>query len=106
MRREPVDSQREECRFAGVALAIDESPRCQPRFRVLRFQITALYWGKYILVEFWGRSAGPPILKSSCIGDIMQCPGKQGVDVCNVIEKQFARVGMHCFDVAVATADG
>eukprot|EP00959_Pyramimonas_sp_CCMP1952_P351166 7356593-Pyramimonas_sp.AAC.1 len=32
--------QREEGVFAGVALATDESPPSQPRFRGLRFQIT------------------------------------------------------------------
>ena len=57
-------------------------------------------------MENWGRSARPPILKSSYLGDIMHCPGKHGVDVCNVIEKQVARVGMNCFGVLVGTGYG
>ena len=36
----------------------------------------------------------------------MHCPGKKGVDVCRVIEKQLARVGMNCFDVVAGTGDG
>ena len=34
---------KKEGRFAGVALATDESPPSQPRFRGLRFQITLMY---------------------------------------------------------------
>ena len=56
---------REEGRFAGVALAIHESPPSQPRFRGLRFQITVMYWRTFPLVEDWDRSAWPPILKRS-----------------------------------------
>ena len=57
-------------------------------------------------MEEWGRSANPPILKRSCLGDIMHCPGNKGVDVCRAIEKQLASVGMNCFDVVVATGYG
>ena len=97
---------REHGRFAGVALATDESPPSQPRFRGLRFQITVLYWGTFVPVEEWETSRDPPILKCSCLGDIMHCPGKKGVDVSRVIEKQLARVGLNCFDVVSGTGDG
>ena len=97
---------REQGRFAGVALATDESPPSQPRFRGLRFQITVLYWGTFAPVEEWERSADPPILKCSCLGDIMHCPGKKGVDVSRVIEKQLGRLGLNCFDVVSGTGDG
>ena len=70
------------------------------------FQNTVMYWGPFLPVEDWGRSTRHPILKSSCLGDIMHCPVKHGVDVCGVIEKQLARVGMNCFDVVAATRDG
>ena len=53
-----------------------------------------------------GQASQPSILKRFCLGDIMHCPGKKGVDVCWAIEKQLARVGMNCFDVVVATGDG
>jgi len=54
-----------------------------------------MYWGTFLLVEDWGRSAHPPILKRSRLGDIMHCPGKKGVDVCRAIDKQLARVGIN-----------
>ena len=94
---------REAGKFAIVALATDESPPSQPRFLGLRFQITVMYWGTFLPVEDWGRSTNPPILKRYCLGNIMRCPGKKLVDVCNAIEKQLARVGMNCFDVVAAT---
>ena len=50
---------RDQGTLAGVALATDESPPSQPRFRGLRFQITVLYWES---------SADPPIVVTSCMG--------------------------------------
>ena len=97
---------REEGKFAGVALATDGSPPSQPRFRGLRFQNTVMYWGAFLLVEDWGRSTNPPSLKRSCLGGIMNCPSKKGMDVCKAIVKQLARVGMNCFDAVYATGDG
>jgi len=65
-----------------------------------------MYWGTFLPVEDWGRSTHPPILKRSCLEDIMHCPSKMGVDVCKAIDKQIARVGMRCFDVVAATRYG
>ena len=42
---------REHGRFAGAAVATDESPPSQPRFRGLRFQITVMYWGAFEPVD-------------------------------------------------------
>ena len=36
----------------------------------------------------------------------MHCPGKRGVDVSRIIEKQLARLGLNCFDVTAGTGDG
>jgi hypothetical protein len=36
----------------------------------------------------------------------MHCPGKKGVDVSRIIEKQLARLGLNCFDVTAGTGDG
>ena len=63
---------REEGKFARVALATDESPPSQPRFRGLMFQITVVYWEAFLPVEDWGRSTNPPILRdpaweTSCV---------------------------------------
>ena len=99
-------AHREQGSLAGVALATDESPPSQPRFRGLRFQITVLYWGTFAPVREWETSEDPPILKCSSLGDIMHCPGKKGVEVSRVIEKQLARLGLNCFDVVSGTGDG
>ena len=97
---------RELDRLAGVAVATDESPPSAPRFRGLRFQITLIYWGTFLPFDAWETSVEPPILVSSCLGDITHCPGKKGVDVSRVIEKQLSRVGLNCFDVCSGTGDG
>ena len=40
------------------------------------------------------------------LADIMHCPGKKGIDVGGVIEKQLARVGLNVNDVVASTRDG
>ena len=89
-----------------MALVTDESPPSQPRFRGLRFQITVLYWGTYLPESSWESSADPPIVVTSCMGDICHCLGKKGVDVSRVTEKQLSRVGLNGFDVCSGTGDG
>ena len=68
---------REQGRFAGVAMATDESPPKQPRFRGLRFQITVMYWGAFEPVDQWERRDEPPILRTACLADICHRPGKK-----------------------------
>ena len=97
---------REEGKFAGVALVTDESPPSQPRFRGLRFQITVFYFGTWLDLHLWETSEDPPILKTILLADIMHCPGKKGIDVSRIIEKQLARLGLNCFDVTAGTGDG
>ena len=99
-------SLREEGRFAGVALVSDESPPSQPRLRGLRFQITVFYWGTFKDLSQWETSEDPPIQVITSVADIMHCPGKKGVDVSRIIEKQLARLGLSCFDVTAGTGDG
>jgi hypothetical protein len=103
---EKMYETREGGSFAGVALATDESPPSQPRFSGLRFQITVVYWGTFRHLDDWETSLVPPILVQSLLGDIMHCPGKQGVDVTAIIGKQLARLGMSPFDVVSCTGDG
>ena len=73
---------REEGKFAGVALAIDESPPSQPRVLGFRFPMTVMYWGTFLLVED-GRVSQPSYFEEILLGrhDIMHCPGKKGVGV-------------------------
>ena len=97
---------REEGTFAGVALATDESPPSQPRFRGLRFQISVMYLGSFVPRANWEGLMTPPILCTSMLGDIMHCPGKKGTDVSRVVEKQLARVGLNPYDVVAGTGDG
>ena len=97
---------REDGLFAGVALATDESPPSQPRFRGLRFQISVFYMGTFLPLSQWSSFEDPPILRTTCLADILHSPGKKGVDVSRIIEKQLARVGLNCFDVVSGTGDG
>ena len=97
---------REEQRFTGVAIATDESPPSQPRFRGLRFQITVFYWGAYKPIEEWSTSQVPPLNLNTALADFCHCPGKKGIDVSRVLEKQLARMGMNPFDVVSCTGDG
>ena len=97
---------REEGTLAGVAMVTDESPPSQPRFRGIRFQITVIYWGTYLPESSWESSADPPIVVTTCMGDICHCPGKKGVDVSRVTEKQLSRVGLNGFDVCYVTGYG
>ena len=99
-------TMREEGRFAGVGLVTDESPPSQPRFRGLRFQITVFYWAAFKDLFQWEASPEPPIIRSSCLADIMHCPGKKGKDVSRIVEKQLARLGLNCYDVTSGTGDG
>ena len=87
-------------------MATDESPPSQPRFRGLRFQISVFYMGTYEDLSQWDSCADPPLTKSTCLADIMHCPGKKGVDVSRIIEKQLARLGLNSFDVVSGTGDG
>lgn len=98
--------KRENGTFAGVAVATDESPPNQPRFRGLRFQITVMYLGTFAPVILWEGMMEPPISCVSVLGDIMHCPGKRGADVSPVIHKQLSRPGLNCYDVVSGTGDG
>ena len=97
---------REDGSWAGVALATDESPLRQPRFRGLRFQITVFYLGSIPPLSLWESSTSPPIACTSMLADIMHCAGKKGGDVSRVLERQLQRVGLSCYDVVAATGDG
>ena len=103
---EELFRKRESGAFAGVALATDESPPSQPRFRGLRFQITVMYIGAFDTLDSWERAAGPPMSPTTMLADIAHCPGKTGTDVSRVLEKQLARVGLNPFDVVGAVGDG
>ena len=92
--------------FAGAAVATDESPPSQPRFRGLRFQISVFYWGTFAPVEQWNSATAPPLTVRSTLGDIMHCPGKKGVDVSRVLEKQLSRLGLSGFDIVSGVGDG
>ena len=102
---EVLYSKRETEDFAGVAAATDESPPSAPRFRGLRFQVSVFYLGVFLPLSTWDSCKDPPIQKRSLLADIMQCPGKKGVDVSRILEKQLGRIGLNCFDVVSCTGD-
>ena len=101
-----VFRKREEGSFAGVALATDESPPSQPRFRGLRFQITVMCLGAFAPLSRWASSLAPPISGTSTLADMVHCLGKKGIDVSRVIERQLDRVGLNAYDVVGCTGDG
>ena len=103
---ERLFDRREAGNWAGLALATDESPPKQPRFRGLRFQITVLYLGEFLPETLWPSCTSPPIRCTSYLADIMHCPGKKGVDVSRVLEQQLSRLGLSCYDVVAGTGDG
>ena len=92
--------------LAGCALATDESPPSQPRYRGLRFQITVLFIGAFKPLELWEESNVPPIHRQSALADIMHCPGKRGADVVKILGMQLARQGLSPMDVVSCTGDG
>ena len=92
--------------LAGCALATDESPPSQPRYRGLRFQITVLFVGSFKPPELWESSDVPPIHRQSVLADIMHCPGKRGGDVVKILGMQLARQGLSPLDVVSCTGDG
>ena len=87
-------------------MATDEGPPSQPRFRGFRFQITVMYLGSFDVMSKWNSCRDPPITKSTCLADITHCPGKKGVDVSRIIERQLARLGLNAYDVVSGTGDG
>ena len=103
---EDLYKARESGSFAGVALATDESPPGQPRFRGLRFQITVFYMGTYKPLTEWSSCDDPPFLRSTCLADILHCPGKKGADVARVVQQQLGRLGLNGSDVVAGTGDG
>ena len=104
--KERIMDLKESGRFAGVALATDESPPSQPRFRGLRFQISVFYYGKFTPVPDWEIATEPPLHVTTCLADIIHCPGKKGVDVHRILDKQLERLGLSSFDVVSCTGDG
>ncbi len=92
--------------FFGAALATDESPPSQPRFRGLRFQVTFLYIPMVPSVDTWDAWESPPLRVEPYLCDICNCPGKDGATVVGVVEKQLARVGLSSADMLSGTGDG
>ena len=43
---------------------------------------------------------------STCLVDLMRCPGETIVDVSIIIEKKLARLCVNCFDVTTGTRGG
>ena len=85
---EVLYSKRETEDFAGVAAATDESPPSAPRFRGLRFQVSVFYFGVFLDMSRWN-SCADPIQERTCLADLLNCPGKKGVDVNRNLENDW-----------------
>ena len=97
--------QRLAGRFGGVCIATDESPPSEPRFRGLRFQITMLYIPVFEPREQWENFNEPPMRTRCLLADILHSPGKKGVDLLKVLDKQLGRFGLSRADVIGGVAD-
>ena len=99
-------SMREESHPFGIGLATDESPPSQRRFGGMRFQITYAYWCRWLPQDRWDASPTPPLAVDCRLLDIVNCPGKDGRSVMEVLDKQLARVGLSRHDVVCGVGDG
>ena len=97
---------RERGCMAGVAVATDESPPSQPRFRGLRFQITVVYIGTCKPLCDWDSSLDPPLTRTSILTDINHCASKKGTDVWLVVQRQLEKLGLNAYDITSGTGDG
>ena len=100
---------RNDGRLRGFTFASDESPPEGHRYSGLRFQITHVYLVLFQPPEQWERTeyiAAPPICVERYMTDIVNCPGKTGPLVVEVLEKQFARIGLYPDDIVGGVGDG
>ena len=87
----------------------DESPPAQLRYQGLRFQITLVYAVQFLPRNEWEHCRFDnelPIKVHKRICDVVNCPGKTGDVVLNVLEKQWARMGLSKHDCVSGTGDG
>jgi hypothetical protein len=79
------------------------------RYQGLRFQITLVYWVEFIAIGRWEDAefdAKPPIKVHTHLCDVLNCPGKTGDHVLEVLEKQWARYALNKYDCVAGTGDG
>ena len=72
----------------------------------MRFQITYIYWPEWPPEDQWETSPTAPLKIGSRLLDVVNCPGKDGASVMQVLEKQLERLGLHRHDVVCGVGDG
>ena len=92
--------------FVGACIATDESPPEAPRFSGLRFQVTCVYLGFIDDIGTWETSGSPPVTSRRILCDIIHAPGKKGVDLMQVLDKQLSRLGLGRADIVSGISDG
>ena len=95
--------------FLGAAFITDESPPAAHRYTGLRFQITYVYYTYVAPVAEWDLphyATEPPITVDRSLCDIVNCTGKKGTDVMNVMDQQVEAKGITRADFVTGVGDG
>jgi hypothetical protein len=90
----------------GVAIASDESPPANSRYRGFRFQVTYAYVPLFDDLDSWELADRPPVRVEQFLLDVCNCPGKDGRSVSGVLQKQLSRIGLVLEDVVCGVGDG
>ena len=95
--------------FVGAAFGSDESPPSAHRFAGLRFKITYLYVPFFKELHLWDLpeyANAYPLDVERHLCDIMNCPGKTGLETISAIDKQIEREGVIRLDLMAGVGDG
>ena len=99
---------REARETQAFTFVTDESPASALRYQGLRFQITVVYFVKFVPESEWEKQAfddKPPCTRHKRLCDVLNCAGKKGDDVFEVVVKQWARLGCYKEDCVGGTGD-
>ena len=105
----PNTQARDQGRMTSFSFVSDESPPSALRYQALRFQITIIFAVEFLDRSTWDLPAfndKPPIKVHRRICDVVNCPGKTGETVMQVLEKQWERLGLSKYDCVAGTGDG
>ena len=99
---------REAREIQAFTFVTDESPASALRYQGLRFQITVVYFVKFLPVSEWEDQRfddKPPCTRHKRLCDVRNCAGKKGDDVFQVVVKQWERLGCYKEDCVGGTGD-
>ena len=100
---------REKGNFVGFSFTSDESPASADRYAALRFQITWVHTIIFVEMSRWDDieyEFAMPFIPRQFLCDIVNCPGKTGTIVYEVIVKQWWRFGLTPAECMSGVGDG